>query len=277
MLYWYDTEFREDGKTIDLISIGIVAEDGREYYAVNAEMNVHRIYYHDWLMANVWPHLPRVESNWLGYEGRQPGELDRDHPTVKPRRRIAAEVQEFLTADLGPKERAELWAYFCAYDHVALAQLWGPMKDIPDGIPMFTGELMQLWRDSGRPTKPDKPTNAHDALADARWNKELYEACQRAQVSQRLTGRGTWTPSGLPVAPPGEVGWTAADLDRCEHGRHSIDHCPSCPGGRSTGNLFLADPPPEVLAESGTTALSRIGTTVRGEPIVVATHAGVRS
>jgi hypothetical protein len=30
MRYWLDTEFIEDGKTIDLISIGIVAEDGRE-------------------------------------------------------------------------------------------------------------------------------------------------------------------------------------------------------------------------------------------------------
>jgi hypothetical protein len=29
MKYFYGTEFIEDGKTIDLISIGIVAEDGR--------------------------------------------------------------------------------------------------------------------------------------------------------------------------------------------------------------------------------------------------------
>src|SRR4051812_11038169 len=34
MKYFYDTEFLEDGQTIELISIGIVAEDGREYYAV---------------------------------------------------------------------------------------------------------------------------------------------------------------------------------------------------------------------------------------------------
>lgn len=29
MKYWLDTEFIEDGKTIDLVSIGIVSEDGR--------------------------------------------------------------------------------------------------------------------------------------------------------------------------------------------------------------------------------------------------------
>ena len=35
MKYFYDTEFIEDGSTIELISIGVVAEDGREYYAVS--------------------------------------------------------------------------------------------------------------------------------------------------------------------------------------------------------------------------------------------------
>jgi hypothetical protein len=33
MKYWMDTEFIERPYTIDLISIGLVAEDGREFYA----------------------------------------------------------------------------------------------------------------------------------------------------------------------------------------------------------------------------------------------------
>jgi hypothetical protein len=40
MRYWLDTEFIEDGHTIDLISIGIVAEDGRELYAENMECDL---------------------------------------------------------------------------------------------------------------------------------------------------------------------------------------------------------------------------------------------
>ena len=35
--YFLDTEFIEDGKTIDLISLGIVCEDGRELYLQNSE------------------------------------------------------------------------------------------------------------------------------------------------------------------------------------------------------------------------------------------------
>lgn len=34
MKYFFDIEFLEDGRTIELISIGIVAEDGSEYYTV---------------------------------------------------------------------------------------------------------------------------------------------------------------------------------------------------------------------------------------------------
>src|SRR3954452_23658432 len=35
--YFYDTEFIEDGTTIDLVSIGVVDETGREFYAVSTE------------------------------------------------------------------------------------------------------------------------------------------------------------------------------------------------------------------------------------------------
>ena len=33
MRIWFDTEFIEDGRTIDLLSIGMVRDDGLEYYA----------------------------------------------------------------------------------------------------------------------------------------------------------------------------------------------------------------------------------------------------
>ena len=37
--YFYDCEFIEDGRTIDLVSIGVVDEDGREFYAVSTEFD----------------------------------------------------------------------------------------------------------------------------------------------------------------------------------------------------------------------------------------------
>jgi hypothetical protein len=62
----YDLEFIEyrtgwlrKRYTIELISIALVADDGREYYAVNRDMPVRRIRKHKWLMKNVVPHLPK--------------------------------------------------------------------------------------------------------------------------------------------------------------------------------------------------------------------------
>jgi hypothetical protein len=42
MKYFLDTEFIEDGKTIDLISIALVAEDGREIYLCNSDCDLNK-------------------------------------------------------------------------------------------------------------------------------------------------------------------------------------------------------------------------------------------
>ncbi len=148
MRFFYDTEFIEDGRTIDLVSIGVVGDDGREYYAVSTEFDPDRA--GSWVRANVLPKLPSPSSQvW------------------RSRRRIRDDLLEFLTADGGP---VELWAWTGAYDHVVLCQLWGPMTELPRAIPRYTRELRQLWEEAGRPTLPDRPADAHDALADARHN-----------------------------------------------------------------------------------------------------------
>jgi hypothetical protein len=165
--FFYDTEFIEDGKTIDLVSIGVVGEDGREFYAVSTEFDESKA--SDWVRENVLAKLPpRTDPAWM------------DRATIADR------LLDFLVPagtafDAG--ETVELWAYYAAYDHVALAQLWGSMMHLPPGIPMFTHELMQRWERAGRPEKPAEPVEAHDALADARWNRELFDVCGRGECA----------------------------------------------------------------------------------------------
>ena len=53
MRIFYDTEFLEDGKTIELISIGLIREDGKELYLINKEMEIDRIFRDDWVRENV--------------------------------------------------------------------------------------------------------------------------------------------------------------------------------------------------------------------------------
>jgi hypothetical protein len=164
-IYAYDTEFLEDGRTIELISIGIVCEDGREYYAVNSDMPRDEINRNHWLMKNVMPSLPGEVRSSAVAPGARYFSLDKKSPLVKPKWVIANEVREFLLAGTD----IELWADYAAYDHVALAQLWGRMINLPKGLPMYTNDLQQEQRRLGNPPVPPQfPGEMHNALADAR-------------------------------------------------------------------------------------------------------------
>ena len=189
-VYCYDTEFLEDGRTIELISIGIVCEDGREYYAVNEDMPVDRIRDDNWLSLNVWKHLPVIgyAEHTIGYAAnyrravKSHGHLDRKSALIKPKRLIANEVRDFLlTAD-----KPQLWAYYGAYDHVALAQLWGRMINLPNGIPMWTHELKQAQETALGVEEPEQPKDAHNALADARWNWELLQRIRGHRIDEAV-------------------------------------------------------------------------------------------
>lgn len=152
--YFYDTEFIDNGRTIELISIGVAAEDGREFYAVSTEFDPESA--GRWVRTNVLPKLPSPASRlWSS------------------RREIREGLEEFFGID--SPEPIELWAWVGAYDHVALCQLWGAMTGLPPQIPRFTRELRQLWEDLGSPRMPPRPADTHDALVDARHNLLRYQ------------------------------------------------------------------------------------------------------
>lgn len=159
---FYDTEFIEDGRTIDLISIGMVREsDGAELYLINREMPFGPISRHSWLMKNVTPHLPVRMGHSDPWDMGHP-----DYRRVVFRERIAHEVRRFIMDTPDP----QLWAWYGAYDHVALAQLFGSMIDLPTGIPMWTNDLRQEVRRLGDPQMPEQDGGEHNALDDARHN-----------------------------------------------------------------------------------------------------------
>lgn len=176
MRFFYDTEFIDDGSTIDLISIGITSDDGREYYAVNANIYTRKLHQNPWLTQNVWPHLPQIPGH--GHSSCMEGHLDLNHPDVRPKAQIAREVESFIMNGRVDPDRSdtELWADYAAYDHVVLAQLWGPMINLPKGIPMFTNGIQQELRKHPAPdTAPKQAEGEHHAIADARHVRALWE------------------------------------------------------------------------------------------------------
>lgn len=195
MRYWFDCEFIEDGHTIDLLSIGVVAEDGRELYAQRAEMRPQKA--SKWVQENVLVHLqPCVtypappyapdKPNWTfgwsihdGHVGKINGEWVHCGNPACPWRKHD-ELKHDLVEFLNPERygKPELWGYYADYDHVALCQLFGTMMDLPHGWPMYTRDIKQLCDELGNPQLPEQGKGEHHALADARWNKQARELLQ---------------------------------------------------------------------------------------------------
>ena len=145
MRIFFDTEFIDNGVTVDLISIGMVRDDGAEYYAEPAECD--RSKGCDWVHKNVMPHLTGP---------------------MKARDQIAHEITQFCG------DRPEFWAYYASYDWLCLCQLFGRMLDVPRHWPNFVNDLQSIRYLRGEKAQPDQAGVHHHALNDARWNREFF-------------------------------------------------------------------------------------------------------
>lgn len=221
MKYFIDTEFIEGfhkplfGKRrhfIDLISIGIVAEDGREYYAISSEYNYNKA--DNWIKENIILPIYKQEDPSFKQIFTNVKTFHRYSPNSKPNKLIAQEIFEFCSGDNIALEKVQhynidysyrdisFYGYYCDYDWVLLCSLFGRMIDLPKGFPMYCIDLKQMldekvydiyinssnyqpvpsfanalnWIKSDR-CYPD-PFNEHNALADAKWNYQLYKFLQ---------------------------------------------------------------------------------------------------
>lgn len=162
---WYmDTEFAENGTTIKLISIALVSESGDEFYACASD-GWSPDDCDEWVKENVLAKLPPRSdaSRWMS----------------------RAQIREAVLDLLNPSSGPEIWAYFADYDWVAFCQLFGRMVDLPGGMPMFCRDIKQEMDRLGM-SKKDLPALdpkvAHDALTDARWNREAHRVIRHAEM-----------------------------------------------------------------------------------------------
>lgn len=178
MNIYYDCEFLEDGNTIRLISIGMIREDGTKLYRIVEDNQLMvDVWHHDWLRENVAPSLPvsaEYEMHDLDGTYKPLVVWETAHPDYKyvaPREKIREDIKRFVLDTPDP----HLWAYYSAYDHVTLCQLFGRMIDLPTGFPMYTNDLKQEVVRLGNPQLPQQKSGEHNALEDALWNKEVME------------------------------------------------------------------------------------------------------
>lgn len=178
MKVWYDTEFweRGPGHPIVPISIGLVAEDGREFYGINADAPIDAIANeHPWLRENVLNQLP---IDWA--DPPEGGDEDRHYPRWLDDVELEEHedgkhlwthggLQTQVTQFLRYTPELELWGWYSSYDHLLLAQLvGGTMAQLPPWMPMWTNDLRQEVHLYGNPRLPTQAHGAHHALDDAK-------------------------------------------------------------------------------------------------------------
>ena len=213
MKYFLDTEFIEGtqhtffGKTkptIDLISIGIVAEDGREYYAISKDFNLKEAWNrYDWKQKKVNDGIPGAyKVYWIRENVLKPifDEWNKySYHTFnyknmkycinmigKSNKQIAEDIKDFVFKGQGQKIRfdnsIQFYGYYSDYDWVVFCWLFGKMIDLPKGFPMFAFDIQQQIEeykiDKEQLLKEVPQISCHNALQDAIWNKDAYNWIQ---------------------------------------------------------------------------------------------------
>lgn len=179
MKIYIDSEFIDDGKTIDLISIGLVSEDGRELYLQHSDFIASRA--SPWVKEHVFPSLSVCPN-----DAKDPDRLNSWHYGIgecqlgecpwRTRQEIADEIYTFLDADEYGKPEIISWCG--GFDFVAFCQLFGTMMDLPSSFPHYFKDLQYALDERGIPDHdlPVQEGATHNALSDAKYIKLVWEA-----------------------------------------------------------------------------------------------------
>lgn len=159
MKIFFDTEFTGLHQNTNLISIGIVAEDGREFYAEISDYN--NRYISVWVKEN-------VINNLTGKN------------VIKQ-----AELKDKLTRWLEQYDEVEVWSDCLAYDWVLFCQIWGGAGFVPRNVSYIPFDICTMMKLNG--VDPDinreeyvgkekfRKARKHNAMHDARVIKACYD------------------------------------------------------------------------------------------------------
>lgn len=193
--------------TIDLISIGLINENSKEYYAVCKEFNLREAWERTqlnvrtgkkeyWLRDNVlqkiYEELYKIEPGFLIYSYSSLKYLINKYGKTKEE--IKNEILQFIGEDTVPK----FHGYFSDYDWVCFCWIFGKMIDLPNNFSYYCTDLKQMldekviryYNCTNKDLLNEKlyqiknsinyPKNLdnHNALSDARWNLQLFQFIQ---------------------------------------------------------------------------------------------------
>jgi len=155
MKIFFDTEFTGLHQNTTLISIGMVAEDGRELYCEMNDYDESQI--DGWLEDNVLANL--YNTNKIDTE----------------------ELKRAIEGFIEPYDEVEIWSDCLSYDWVLFNQIWGHAFKLPKKIYYIPFDICTLFKMKGIDSDINREEFAgmdgkkHNALHDARVIKKCYE------------------------------------------------------------------------------------------------------
>ncbi|QMV16209.1 3'-5' exoribonuclease domain-containing protein [Vibrio spartinae] len=135
MRIFLDTEFTGLTQHTELLSLALLDEDGREFYAEFTERHGQSV--DPWLEKHVIRHM-----HWLNHPESQPEVILSAEKTwlFAPTADIVAALREWLMA----YDHIEMWADCPAYDWVLFSQLFGGSMHLPQPLSYIVNDLATL-------------------------------------------------------------------------------------------------------------------------------------
>ena len=170
MRVFFDTEFTGLHQKTTLISMGLVAENGREFYAEFTDYN--RTQVDSWLQSNVIDKL-FLNANFSKGDARKGQQF-----FIKGDNHI---VRHWLKIWFNTFDQIEMWSDCLAYDWVLFCDLFGGALSIPKNIYYIPFDLSTLLKTSG--VDPDINREDFAGLPDegrkhtALWDAKVIKAC----------------------------------------------------------------------------------------------------
>lgn len=174
MKVFFDTEFTGLHQETTLISIGLVSEDGKTFYAEFTDYDKNQL--DEWLQINVIANLVIHEDREI-YQKVTDDEVIYKGDTGYIKSRLQEWLEQF--------EQVEMWSDCLAYDWMLFNQLYGHAFNIPKNVYYIPFDICTAFKLKG--IDPDVSRedysgawkwdveNKHNALHDARVIKACYE------------------------------------------------------------------------------------------------------
>lgn len=167
MKIFFDTEFTGLHQNTTLISIGLISEDDRVFYAEFTDYDQSQV--SKWVQENVIDNLYLTENLTV---------FDANTTLVKGDKEY---VKQVLSSWLSQFDQVEMWSDCLAYDWVLFNEIFGGAFSIPSNIYYIPFDICTLFKvkgvdpDINREMFVEQIGTKHNAIHDARIIKLCYE------------------------------------------------------------------------------------------------------